>query len=420
MKRVTIDNFDGGVVNKANPETQPDNTLTVAENYEYRDRQGLKKRFGNEQFPFDKIPNVTNIKKFDVWYPNRTLSNMTDDKLFVIHVGEQEQQRNEDLIEIYLPSQLYDVRNNLSGNYIMMNDIDLKDYTSGTGWHHIAENGNPFTGTFNGNGYKITNLVVKKNGTEGYGSLFGTTREATIENLFILRGYVEGTQNVGMLIGECSYGTTLNNIRVSGDIACDGNSIVGGIAGEAYDSTWTNCVAEVYITADSVAGGLLGYSFGVTMNNCYTNYTIATTYNGENKFGGAVGVCVNAEENDTVFNNCYAVGNIEGHIIGGFIGSSEKTDPFAAKEVKINNCYAAAILTETNVTPKFGGFIAQDDDSITTATKCYFDSTTSDTTTGIYGTAKTTAEMLKQATYVDWDFDGIWTIIEDVSYPTLR
>jgi len=36
------------------------------------------------------------------------------------------------------------------------------------------------------------------------------------------------------------------------------------------------------------------------------------------------------------------------------------------------------------------------------------------------GEAKTTEEMVKRSTYLDWNFEDIWHIQEEISYPTLR
>ena len=73
-------------------------------------------------------------------------------------------------IEIYDAADLDNIRNDLSGHYILMNDIDLE----GTEWKPIGkcEDGtsdyrNPceitderFSGIFDGQGYEITNLSI--------------------------------------------------------------------------------------------------------------------------------------------------------------------------------------------------------------------------------------------------------------------
>ena len=59
---------------------------------------------------------------------------------------------------IYTASDLDNIRENLSGKYILMNDINLK--TRGE-WAPVGKDESaPFTGTFDGNGHIIANLWV--------------------------------------------------------------------------------------------------------------------------------------------------------------------------------------------------------------------------------------------------------------------
>ena len=64
-------------------------------------------------------------------------------------------------IEVATAADLNNVRNNLSGDYIQVANIDLSGYGS---WTPIGEydpvGGNWFTGTYNGGGYTISNLNV--------------------------------------------------------------------------------------------------------------------------------------------------------------------------------------------------------------------------------------------------------------------
>ena len=66
---------------------------------------------------------------------------------------------DEDFIEIRTVEDLYNVRNDPSANYLLMNDIDLREATAegalydnnGKGWDAIPS----FTGIFDGNGHTI-------------------------------------------------------------------------------------------------------------------------------------------------------------------------------------------------------------------------------------------------------------------------
>ena len=52
---------------------------------------------------------------------------------------------------------LSNIRNNLSGKYILMNDIDLSSIAN---WDSIGDSSNAFSGILDGNGYVIKNLAV--------------------------------------------------------------------------------------------------------------------------------------------------------------------------------------------------------------------------------------------------------------------
>ena len=95
-----------------------------------------------------------------------------------------------DVTEIRTPEDLYYVNRNMSGNFRLMNDIDLAAYN----WIPFGYENNyvDFTGTFDGNGFAIRNLYIKSSygsfGCEALG-LFGFNA-GTIKNL-TLEGTVE-------------------------------------------------------------------------------------------------------------------------------------------------------------------------------------------------------------------------------------
>jgi hypothetical protein len=50
----------------------------------------------------------------------------------------------------------------------------------------------------------------------------------------------------------------------------------------------------------------------------------------------------------------------------------------------------------------------------------YWDTQTSGITESDGGEGKTTAEMMMQSTFVDWDFDNVWCMGEHETYPQLQ
>lgn len=71
------------------------------------------------------------------------------------------------------------MRNNLSGKYILMNDIDLSGYDN---WDPIGNYGGYFEGTFDGNGFVISNLKIDRSKEDNAG-LFGIAAGAEIKTL---------------------------------------------------------------------------------------------------------------------------------------------------------------------------------------------------------------------------------------------
>ncbi|MEF8875059.1 MAG: hypothetical protein V5A88_10415, partial [Candidatus Thermoplasmatota archaeon] len=83
--------------------------------------------------------------------------------------SEDESISADDPIEIYDWHDLNETRNNLEGEYILMSDLD--ETTNGydelvnttDGWKPIGEDLYPaFSGTFKGNGYKISDLYINR------------------------------------------------------------------------------------------------------------------------------------------------------------------------------------------------------------------------------------------------------------------
>ena len=214
----------------------------------------------------------------------------------------------EGYIGIYTAEDLDNVRNDLNGKYILMNDLDL----AGAAFVPIGSSDEPFTGIFNGNGHVISGLIV--DGSYDYAGLFGYCRreyttadgveryqqtikrnpeEHTVEggiikNLGLVNGSVTsyGECNrvyAGGIAGYADYlvGCYVENFTVTADVGTDTYSeYLGGLAGNAYfiDSCYSYADVKL-IGADNddtvYAGGIAGNSF-----SCVTSY-----------FGGTIDSC---------------------------------------------------------------------------------------------------------------------------------
>jgi hypothetical protein len=223
------------------------------------------------------------------------------------------------------PQDLYNIRNNLSGHYKLMNNIHLSGFYSN--WRPIGTLKDPFTGVLDGKGYKITGLSI---------NLSGETVEA---GLF---GYLKGkVTNLGVEIAE-------SGINVSSSYA----SYVGGIAGSVYDGTIENSYSAGNITVSSsstynasYAGGIAGWVSGETAieNSYFTgNITASSTqYSSDCTAGGIAGWLYD----DSTIKNSYSAGTITA---SGY--SSAYAGGIAGQSVggTIENSYSAGYVTSTS------------------------------------------------------------------------
>ena len=100
----------------------------------------------------------------------------------------------------------------MNEDYTLGNDIDLSSISN---WEPIGTLANPFTGTLDGNGYKISNLVINRP-TEDNVGLFGVINTAKskhapgdnsvlanpiIKHINFVDAAVDGRDNVGVLAG---------------------------------------------------------------------------------------------------------------------------------------------------------------------------------------------------------------------------
>lgn len=179
---------------------------------------------------------------------------------------------------ISTPDDLDKVRYDMTGDYVLVNDIDM------TGRNFVPfgivnnTNAGKFTGTFDGKGHTIKGLKYDVS-DKGEVGLFSQTDKATIKNLIIEDAYFKGNANVGGIVGQM-YRTTITDCAVLNSYI-EGRDHVGAIAGEIaqteVDGNWvggtiTNCFSDARIkTREYQAGGMLGtIHCGTVEKNLFT------------------------------------------------------------------------------------------------------------------------------------------------------
>jgi hypothetical protein len=289
------------------------------------------------------------------------------------------------------------IRNNPNGNYTLENDIDLSDYPD---WEPIGDADRPFTGTFNGNGHKISGLTFG-NSSAKYTGLFGYIRGAEIKNLTVevvnnspveLSAYGVADQSFGVLVGYAN-ASTISRVTVSSSPdtpfriirsgfgsanTCD--LYVGGIVGY-IDGAYFNKVRSVLIEESAslitlnatnavscnnhwaYVGGIAGYNLYASIENSYASGDISAT--GKLAFaGGIVGyISGNIQNGHGDVSRSYAsgaifaysdnqarAGGIAGGTYGGAISYSAALNPSVeARAIDIKtviNAFAKRIASD--------------------------------------------------------------------------
>lgn len=335
-------------------------------------------------------------------------------------------------------------------------------------WSPIGSTASPITLQYDGNELNITGLSVTV-AVQGAGMFGSCTSAAVLKNITIVSGAISsGTSEVGLLCGRVAdtntiidncvvsgtvsispatsyaggivgtnYGT-ITNSSFTGTVTANGASYVGGIAG-INNGPISNCVVSGSVFAYSFIGGFVGtnVSPAVILDSYYTGGTVTSIRSGVNtSAGGFVG------QNTGYIGRCYSTGTYSsaaaGRAAGCFVGNNQLGH--------VRDCWTS-IIGSTTTSTDVGCFVGTNASGLTlscfsygrmlgggvykgfcgtagTATNCYWDTVTSQTTSSNGGTGKTTTE-LKQAlipdttTFVLWD-PQVWDALTTADYPVLK
>ena len=153
---------------------------------------------------------------------------------------------SEEFIPVYTVGDLYNIRNNLDGNYRLMNDIDLTEATAkggdldymGCGWLPIGMSNSGttreyFTGIFDGGNYTIKGMRIETNDDISGGLFLWVSGE--IRNLNMIGGTIKAEKGSIGSIAAANHGSIENcHVEITIDTSA---SMVGGIVG---DKLWNN------------------------------------------------------------------------------------------------------------------------------------------------------------------------------------
>lgn len=307
-------------------------------------------------------------------------------------------------------------------HYIQLNDIDASataewndvdtDTTVYEGWWPIHR----FEGVYDGNYHTISGLTIDRLEETKQGFI-DYTFHGMIKNLGIINGSIRGGSGSGPLVGGLYDQSSAINCYSNCNVYSEDYG-TGGLIGKVETSIVQYCYASGNVTGPEKAGGLIGYVNDHSLiQYSYCSGTVTTSDNS----GGFCGYNCNI----SLIENCYSLSPVirvaesDDTNIAGFCGYMYNS--------QIKNCYSTGSVTYNGAdNPTEFGFVAYivaGNDHLTTGN--YWDIETSGQTStggteGQYATGKNTAQMKQQATFVDWDFNTIWNINENTSYPFLR
>jgi hypothetical protein len=222
---------------------------------------------------------------------------------------------------VYSLDDLQNLTKNLDGNYKLANDIDASDsqtWNSGAGFLPIGNSSSPFNGTLDGNGFKITGLCINRSSTDNVG-LFGYTGlGCSISNVVLESIIVNGSSNVGGLIGF-SYGYSITNCSSKGSILGYVNN-TGGLIGYNNYCFVENSYSTADVNGKNYTGGLIGRNDDGTLRDCYGTGAVS----GSMYVGGLIGFYF-VDSHYEEISGCYKTGNVLsiGDYTGGLIGATK-------------------------------------------------------------------------------------------------
>ena len=271
-------------------------------------------------------------------------------------------------------------------------DIDLNNQPWTSIGHRTDVFGfDAFSGCFDGNGHRITNLSVSYNVDEHFLNSDGSY--ATAVGAVGLFGYVQGTEANRAII---------KNLYLQGSVLIYGSDpsgtnapslgMIGGLAGGASYADITDCVVDVSVTSTFVnqgivvmqgMGGVVGYAVCIniercanlgdinsghftyvggligqlqtvpsTVKDCYNRGSVASPEKGE--VGGLIGYANFKKSTSSTIINCYTTGVVSGNGTseGGFFGKiSVKGTVNSGNLYYLNTVSSKAVGSGTGITP---------------------------------------------------------------------
>ena len=292
-------------------------------------------------------------------------------------------------------TQLQAMNNHLGSSYALGRDIFAQETTTwnkGAGFAPVGSKDAPFTGTFDGNGYRVYDLTIQRAKEDNVG-LFGVTRGARIADTTLVDARIRGQDKTGGIVGWATDGTLLHGdvVRKRDGSASEGapqngteadikgNGSVGGLVGRLMNSTIDGFSQNASaVSGESSVGGLAGKAESSFLydssNTGYTSGTVnletqpgvgaiqaATGWVG-GLVGMATGTVIASRDARTATYNAGSIlggmnaGGLVGYLDGGKIQQAYNTNvPLTGAGTAVNVTSAASPYGAVTGTTNVGG-----------------------------------------------------------------
>ena len=326
--------------------------------------------------------------------------------------------------------------------YELVADISLANYRVGDGWQPLGNDtdtyienlgsngcrGTRFEGTFEGNGWTISDLNISRpnedcvglfgqldsgarirnltlraetviGGIEKVGALVGWGVGTQISSVSVVVAEVRGNIEVGGLIGAGGSARILSSSVVAGNVS--GNEDVGGLMGQGISSyVHSSSVVAGEVSGNIRVGGLVGdyYESGRGRRGSAqiisSSAVVGQVHGTGNRVGGLIGEGTSFE----MVSSFVVVGSVSGNEeVGGMMGF------FANSTLTSSYAITGPISGSGNI----GGIIGVIGEN-TDILSSYWDSETSGIGTGTYGTPQTSSALQSPI-----DYTGIYDTWDD-------
>ena len=312
--------------------------------------------------------------------------------------------------------------------YELVANISLATYADdegGKGWQPLGHDidgattgcqGATFDGTFEGNGFMISDLNISRSGEDCVGLFGHIAADSEIRNLTLHIETVIGRHGVGGLVGGGSSARIVSSAVVVGEVR--GSSNVGGLVGDGIRAQihYSSVVVGVVRGSVRILGGLVGNGPSAQI---FSSSVVAAEVSGRNtaQVGGLVGNGQSAQIlSSSVVVSEVSVGSAS-HSAGGLVGDGSSarivSSSVVVGEVSSGSSVGGLVADFGSGKVAYSYVVSGSNTSLTETgsgqgVASYWDSDTSGRNTGNPGEAKTSNQLR-----MPMDYTGIYDTWDD-------